>query len=122
MDAIWLPNYSDSDKNKGAWLGCIFSFSALILGVFLILMIAKGCNSIGESTSAYDYHGQITEIDSLPARGYVATVVLDSDKIHVPLTVAQANQIKIGDIVDLTLVHDGWGFYKYTKIRAISPK
>lgn len=84
-----------------------FDFGLLVLALLPVL-VAVGIFYIGKQHHAEHYTGRILEIQATD-RGFIAKVILDHSGFLIPLTLKQADRVKVGDTVDFCLEFNGWG-------------
>ncbi len=103
-------------ETVNALVGCFFLFIILTVIVSFTGFVFKGCQQMDEERRCVTISGQVDSIDSW-STGYWAVLVTDHDRGNIPLTVAQANKLKKGDLVKVVAIFDGWG--KLIEIRSI---
>lgn len=81
-----------------------------MIGLFLCFCIGfKSCQDMDNMRRSVPISGQITSIYSSYMSGFRATLTRDSTTDSIPLTVIQANKFRVGDVVKVTVICDGWG-------------
>lgn len=86
-------------------IGCV------LLVVVIAIAVFSGYSYFDSYRHSLTFHGQIVAITPT-TRGYVASIMCNRGHEGVIFTVAQANEYRVGDIIDYTAVYDGWGEFQ----------